>query len=316
MRAVTDTNLGDPGAGHAWRAQTVGLFGLPRGNDKMTPAQSAAARRREARYSEMAHEFDRGQSQCLYANCSQSDYVQRLIQLKKLLHETGEYFTRLWSQRVLIKTMDMEDFRGQLFRIASDEYDPHPRLKLETDDTRLDGNRIQMVVQPAIVAFGTEQGEGYDKVRKMWSKATVWVSSVRESNLAIDVNAVNGQMSRQHARDPVSAYSAVTSLTPPANGDGAIEQCHECANKPSGANEERKFGDSKSSLTQEATSKSQIIQPITRHNHVGTSQYFPPNTTQENYPAQMDYTLRPITSNKAKFSSWSFKPSKSSKRVY
>jgi hypothetical protein len=43
---------------------------------------------------------------------------------------------------------------------------------LDEDDTRLDGKRILLCVQPAILAFGSENAEHYNQ-HKVWSPAVV-----------------------------------------------------------------------------------------------------------------------------------------------
>ncbi|KAF3770178.1 hypothetical protein M406DRAFT_53764 [Cryphonectria parasitica EP155] len=37
------------------------------------------------------------------------------------------------------------------------------------------GKPLLMVLQPAIVACGTEEGRKYDQVSRIWLKARVWV---------------------------------------------------------------------------------------------------------------------------------------------
>lgn len=52
----------------------------------------------------------------------------------------------------------------------------HPTQSVDEGDTSKDGSLVQLVVQPAVLAFGNEEGKKYDKF-KIWAKAVVWVGS-------------------------------------------------------------------------------------------------------------------------------------------
>ena len=49
------------------------------------------------------------------------------------------------------------------------------------DGAILDGRRVQAVIQPAIVAYGNEDGTNYDR-HKIWAKAVVWVGPAVSSS--------------------------------------------------------------------------------------------------------------------------------------
>ena len=69
-------------------------------------------------------------------------------------------------------------YLNDVFRHDSEKCKAHTSHKseLEEEEARLDGLPIQMVVEPAIVAYGNERGESYGH-RKVWAKAVVCVSS-------------------------------------------------------------------------------------------------------------------------------------------
>lgn len=147
----------------------------------MTVTQKLAERRRMERYIELADEFERGISKCLFRPCSQSESSERTKSLTDLITDSGELFTSLWMQKLGVQALQLEDLRQQgPFRIGAPEYEPHNLLRLETDDnmldTRMDGKPIQFVIQPALVSSVTQSQDRH----KIWSKAIVWVSSGSE----------------------------------------------------------------------------------------------------------------------------------------
>ena len=105
----------------------------------------------------------------------------------------GEFTCRLWAQKVFISVLGAKELLKQPFRANSEEYEAHATHKLELGDTTMDGKSIQLVVEPAIVAWGNERGESYH-LRKVWSKAVVWLSSspAEQPNIAIGEARVTG----------------------------------------------------------------------------------------------------------------------------
>lgn len=87
--------------------------------------------------------------------------------------------------------MDSGFLLKEPFHIGSDECEAHAAHKLEEDDKSKDGMLIQMVVEPAILAYGNEQGESYE-VSKVWGKAVVWLSSGGDSSEALYHTTVSG----------------------------------------------------------------------------------------------------------------------------
>lgn len=92
--------------------------------------------------------------------------------LINLFANAGELAQELWSQRTY---MEIVDKRGlETFQVDSPIMEAHRLQKLDEDDHRLDGHEILAVIQPALVAYGNDDGENYED-HKVWSKATVLV---------------------------------------------------------------------------------------------------------------------------------------------
>ena len=71
----------------------------------------------------------------------------------------------MWSQKNNICVQGLKELYKQPFKIDSDLFEAHPLHKLDEDDTSMDGKPSQMVVEPAILAWGNGNGESYDASR-------------------------------------------------------------------------------------------------------------------------------------------------------
>lgn len=102
---------------------------------------------------------------------------------KQSLFETvtafGDFAIQLWSHRYAIHFSTLECFKNTPFQVSSPELEAAQAMRLDDNDTSLDGRPIPLVVQPLIEGFGSPEGKDYAK-RKVWSKAVVWVSSQAE----------------------------------------------------------------------------------------------------------------------------------------
>ena len=171
-------NLDDPGTAHNWRSQTVSSIDPPeyhlRPSNRVRKGD--AKRRKENYYRELITEFEGSRARALYRECSQDEVLERRTQLSEIFRECGDLFSALWAQKVEIGSFGGRELLKKPFEVYSREIEAHASHKLEEGDRELDGKPIQLVVEPAIVAWGNEYGEGYDQY-KVWTKAVVWVSS-------------------------------------------------------------------------------------------------------------------------------------------
>lgn len=134
-------------------------------------------------YKKLSYAFDDSDANLLYRECSEEEEAARFDDLVDLFCSADDFFSKLWSQKVYIKTLDARVLLKEPFSIDSDDCEAHAAHKLEEDDKSKDGMLIQMVVEPGILAYGNEQGESYE-VSKVWSKAVVWLSSGGSSSKA------------------------------------------------------------------------------------------------------------------------------------
>ncbi|KAL4942783.1 hypothetical protein BDV06DRAFT_235229 [Aspergillus oleicola] len=98
---------------------------------------------------------------------SYNNWVQELQSLYK---GAAQLALILWGQRASITVRTLHEL--PLFRVENEELAAHRLHHLDEDDTRLDGKEALLLVQPAILAFGSESAEHYDQ-HKVWAPAVV-----------------------------------------------------------------------------------------------------------------------------------------------
>lgn len=101
-------------------------------------------------------------------NKALEDIVDRAVHLS----------TRLRTQRTNFESEKPENRLGQQFVVENDNMEAHRLHQLSYEDTSLDGWEVGIVVHPAIIAWGDNDGGGYDSGRIL-SKAVVWLENPR-----------------------------------------------------------------------------------------------------------------------------------------
>lgn len=139
-------------------------------------AHQAAWSRRERYYRELVTKFECSGARLLYRKLNEQAQLERRTRLVEIFQLTGELFAALWAQKVYISVVDLKDLVKRPFINGGELLEAHAVHKLEDGDTELDGMPVQMVVEPAILAWGNEKGEAYG-TSKIWAKAVVWMSS-------------------------------------------------------------------------------------------------------------------------------------------
>ena len=85
----------------------------------------------------------------------------------------------LSTQRTNVQMRGLRELRGVPFKVDSGLMEAHRLHKLDVEEDErygLDGSRVMVVVHPAVVAYGTDEGENYSAC-KIWSAATVWLEA-------------------------------------------------------------------------------------------------------------------------------------------
>ncbi|KAL4806049.1 hypothetical protein BDV18DRAFT_160119 [Aspergillus unguis] len=169
-RAMADT---DTSQAHIWRSQTLrNLLQTPDSGD-----ESFLDKRTKRIGPQLAAHFLQGPARTLMQSTKGSDdgvSAQRKQELQSLYIQAGRLALSLWTQRAYMRCLDLRDL--PLFSVANPVMSVHRLQQLDEDDTRLDGGKLVLLVQPVILAFGSENAEHYDR-HKQWAPAVALVSS-------------------------------------------------------------------------------------------------------------------------------------------
>ncbi|PLB43424.1 hypothetical protein P170DRAFT_431366 [Aspergillus steynii IBT 23096] len=171
LKAMYSTMLEvNPSEAHVWRSQTLRVLSAP----PSTPnEESLLAQRVREVTSELAVDFLNGPVQALLRTPrTEAELVKRNQEVYSLYHSAGELALSLWTQRAFMKFHNLHGLKR--FRTGNPAMTAHPLQHLSEDDERLDGKRVLLVVQPAVVAYGDEEAQNYDMC-KVWAKGVVLV---------------------------------------------------------------------------------------------------------------------------------------------
>ena len=164
---------------HEWRSLTLRAFDPPQEDASANLALfQESAQRKASYYSYLTKKFNDVYSN-LYRPLAPADAQRRHADLQAIISSTGDAFTMLARQRVRISA-SARRHEGSPFQSSSNEIELHPSLWSEEDELKADGKPVHMVVQPAILAFGDEEGKHYNQ-SKIWVKGVVWVCGVGRS---------------------------------------------------------------------------------------------------------------------------------------
>jgi hypothetical protein len=100
-----------------------------------------------------------------------AELVKRDQELQRLYQSAEELSLSLWSQRTSMECKGLE-----ALPVFNDNgtMRAHRLHQLDEDDDRLNGKNVLVVIQPLVVAYGTEDAEDYDK-EKTWARAIVLI---------------------------------------------------------------------------------------------------------------------------------------------
>ncbi|KAL4863292.1 hypothetical protein BDV12DRAFT_30170 [Aspergillus spectabilis] len=155
-------------AAHVWRSQTIrGLSNTS--NPTTTPFLAA---RIDPICSLFVADILSGSIRFLFRSGEDpaQSHNERFQELHSLYKGAAQLALTLWGQRASITVRTLQDLPP--FTIASEEMGAHRLHHLDEDDMRLDGKEALLLLQPAILAFGSERADHYDQ-HKVWAPAVV-----------------------------------------------------------------------------------------------------------------------------------------------
>ncbi|KAL4952076.1 hypothetical protein BDW69DRAFT_195934 [Aspergillus filifer] len=157
---------------HTWRSQT--LRGLCKLAGNANP--SLLHKRTEEMSENFATTFVlRLSGGLLHHPKTDEAAASRVKELQQLYEGAAQLALSLWTQRSLIVCRSLGDVpNAPVFDVRNPVVRAHRLHKLDEDDHKLDGKKIVLFVQPAFLAFGSENAEHYDQY-KVWASAVVVV---------------------------------------------------------------------------------------------------------------------------------------------
>lgn len=84
----------------------------------------------------------------------------------------GQLALSLWTQRSFLICLELQQIPR--FFTGREEMSAHAIHQLDEEDTRLDGQPIIAIIQPAFLAFGNDNAEHYEQ-HKVWAEAIVLI---------------------------------------------------------------------------------------------------------------------------------------------
>jgi hypothetical protein len=129
---------------------------------------------RDSYYKQVARKI-RQDASLLVQKVQERDELTRYDELVEVIQASGEVSILLWAQKAQTKWIKSDTGGKFIFDNASQSVKAHSCMYLENGDRGYDGRRIQLVIEPAIYAFGNEYGKNYDQ-GKLRLPAIVWLS--------------------------------------------------------------------------------------------------------------------------------------------
>lgn len=106
-----------------------------------------------------------------------SDAKTRTTELYKIYSTAAELAQSLWTQRENQKIWNLK--QRPVFESIKKSMAAHRLHHLDDGDKRLDGRKVLLCVQPAILAFGNSNAEEYHRP-KVWAKAIMLVDETED----------------------------------------------------------------------------------------------------------------------------------------
>ena len=174
-----------------WRALTLQLMNLasPRTSGNFpSDEQQRTVRGWHSCSERFAEKFEEKHCESWLRPVNLEDAAKRHSELLHIYHEAAILAICLWTQKTEMRCLTTFDNYNR-FSISSPLMTPHVAMHCDQDSHEYDGRRIDLVVVPAIIAYGNEQGENYGEY-KIWMPATVWISDTdRDEQAAISSTA-------------------------------------------------------------------------------------------------------------------------------
>ncbi|KAL7919153.1 hypothetical protein ACQKWADRAFT_302174 [Trichoderma austrokoningii] len=166
---------------HIWRSKMLRLLATPPiadgGHAKPEDDMSRYNVHQEAICYNLAGKFWDGPAKHLIkAPISKEEDDQTMQDLASIVQHAGELSSRLWSRRTTLLVLGLSELKDEPFSTHSDHMKAHALHRLYDDDDKCDGWLANIVLHPAVLGFGSSDGEDY-RTPRVWMKAEVWLKA-------------------------------------------------------------------------------------------------------------------------------------------
>lgn len=201
----------------SWRSQTLRIIDPPESKKPESDADIYRLARKEKAYEVYA---DRFLSTCdVFLNDLDSDAALKLrTELMSLNRMLGDLCAKLYAQNVRIRVLasrkDFAEFGGTTFSVDSKLMLAHGSLNIhDNDDHSKDGWPLDLIVQPAIIAYHNKRAES-DNEYSVWLQGVVWTAGKRgpligEAKNSISAEPATGQKHSSNANTESSRRQCI-----------------------------------------------------------------------------------------------------------
>lgn len=131
-------------------------------------------RRKRLALNDIAQKFSDGPARFL-RNSTATSHAESNKAIFKIFQQAGDLSSQLWAQKTALEIKTYAELKRNHFTSRSSIMEAHSSHVLDDpEDQRLDGKLVQVVVHPAILSYGNNEGGDYSNFR-VWAKASVWL---------------------------------------------------------------------------------------------------------------------------------------------
>ncbi|PYI16839.1 hypothetical protein BO99DRAFT_339293 [Aspergillus violaceofuscus CBS 115571] len=165
----------DQAEAHMWRSHTLQMF-----TDSSHPSLDLRVQKLSHFSRTMAARFlNCGGRHILRSIKDEDEERRRFKDLETVYRMAGDLALSLWTIRTDMRCLTLKHLPE--FQSSNGLMCTHRLHQLDEYDQRLDGQNVILCVQPAIVAYGNENGEHYDQ-SKVWAKSVMLMEEGREDD--------------------------------------------------------------------------------------------------------------------------------------
>ncbi|CVL05380.1 uncharacterized protein FMAN_10771 [Fusarium mangiferae] len=130
--------------------------------------------------------FLAGPAHYLLRNLSEEEWQDCSSGLEEQINQALQQSLGLWTHRSYMRCYDLpilQQLGQDVFEAGSELMQPHQAHQLgQLKRAQHHGTPVVMVVQPAIVVCGTEEGQDYGRIRRVWMPAKVLIAGAPVSH--------------------------------------------------------------------------------------------------------------------------------------